>query len=70
MYFNDVGIDLIKDDDWIPFYHTFLNDSMAKSFIENRVQRNEIIEFEGRFGLNILNTDALVYEGEKESKLY
>lgn len=70
MYFNDDGIELIKDDNWIPFYHTFLNDQMAKSLIENRVQRNEIIEFEGRFGLNTLNTDAIVYEGEKKSKLY
>lgn len=65
MLFSDDGIELIKNDIWVEFYHTFLNDPMARSMIQTRMATNEIIEFEGRFGLNILDTNAIVSESEK-----
>ena len=64
MYFKNDGIELIKDDNWIPFYHTFLNDPLAKSLIQKRIQTNEIIQFESRFGLNTFNTHTIVHEGK------
>ncbi|CAF3306212.1 unnamed protein product [Rotaria socialis] len=63
-YFNNDGIQLIKGEEWIQFYHTFLNDIMAKTMIESKVKSNEIIEYNGRFGLNNLNTKDVVYERE------
>ncbi|CAF1166471.1 unnamed protein product [Rotaria sordida] len=66
-YFNNDGIQLIKGDDWIQFYHTFLNDPMAKLMIKNREKMNEIIEYNGRFGLNNLNMNNIISECEKNN---
>ncbi|CAF4679650.1 unnamed protein product [Rotaria sp. Silwood1] len=67
MHFNGSGIELIKGDEWVQFYHTFLNDPMAKSMIEDRVKLGQIIEFNGRFGLNKSHMNDTIYESGKKA---
>ncbi|CAF1414072.1 unnamed protein product [Rotaria sordida] len=67
MHFNDSGIELIKGDEWVQFYHTFLNNPMAKSMIEDRVKLGQIIEFNGRFGLNKSHMNGTIYESGKKT---
>jgi hypothetical protein len=39
-------------DEWVPYYHTMLNDHSAKAMIERRLESNHIVEYDGRFGLS------------------
>ena len=67
MRFNNDGIELIKGDEWVEFYHTFLSDPLAKSMIEEKLKTDQIIEFNGRFGLNDSNTNNAVSDYRKET---
>ncbi|CAF0876387.1 unnamed protein product [Adineta steineri] len=67
MYFNSAGIELISDDEWIQYYHTLFNDSLAKSMIEHRLKIGQTIEFDGRFGLNNSYTSDIMYECQEKT---
>ncbi|CAF0965503.1 unnamed protein product [Adineta ricciae] len=55
MCFNSNGIELIKGDEWVQFYHTCLSDATAALMIETRTKMNEIIHVNGRFHLTNVN---------------
>jgi hypothetical protein len=70
MSFNDNGIALISHDQWVAYYHTMLSDPMAKKMIENRLSLNQVVEYDGRFGLNHSNSKDCDPNGTHQTSMF